>query len=149
MKILSFSNFNTLIETTNSIVKIVENNPEGNLYDFFLCMEAETGLTSEDITGTSGIAQIVLPLAMRLMKRRAPTELKEALTNDDFLAWIKEKGPLFKKKYGEEHYKEILYQAGLAIFNKTDVAKKYGMVNPHSRSNGESKFKSMVKVWEQ
>ena len=136
------------METANNIVNMVEENPDGNLYDFFMFMEEETGLTSEDITGTSGIATVVLPLAMRLMKRRAPNTLKEALTDKDFLAWVKEKGPLFKKKYGEDNYKEILYQAGLAMFNKTDLSKKYGGTNFNVQSSKPSAYRSMKKVWE-
>ena len=144
---ISFSRFNQLVETTNNIVDMVEKNEEGNLYDFFCIMEDATNLTAEEITCTSGIANIVLPLAMRLMKRRAPDTLKEALTDDDFLKWVKEKEPLFKKKYGDE-YKNILYQVALSKWNKTDVSKKYGYVDPLVKSLGPSAFANNKKIWE-
>ena len=149
---MAITKFSEYVESIHKITSLVENYDSSNttLPEFFQAIQESEDFALEDVTGTQGIANIVLPLVIKMARRMSPTFVQEAeemlekeFNDAEFLKWIEQKTPEFKKAYGDK-WQTVLYSVALAKFNKMSGAN----VSPHSRSNGKSNMSLNKKIWE-
>lgn len=123
MPTMKFSDFLGMVNKMTSLVESCDNE-KASIFDLFEAIDAEPGMELEDVTTTSGVAQLVVPMALKLAKRLPPNfveeakeALKEAFNDEEFLAWLEKMAPIYRKQYGDQAEK-ILHAVALTKFNK-------------------------------